>query len=141
MLSQITCCIHMLVCHAYVFITWRIASCQRSGQTSFSSLTLTEKSLFTYDQNVAKLRFSFRSFMVKKNKRLYTTINDICYTLIFFKKKNDRSNGHRQVHTEQKKYVHLSIHSTIHMVQHKILVAHWLLPLSNSVSSISVLKF
>lgn len=106
MLSQITCCLHMLACHAYVFITGRIASCQRSGPTSLSSLTLTEKSLFTYDQNVAKLL---------------------------------SQNGYWHVHTEKK--VHLSIDSTIHMVQHEVSGAGWLLPLLNSVSSISVSKF
>lgn len=109
MLSQITCYIHMLVCHAYVFITWRIASCQRSGRTSFSSLTLTEKRLFTYDQNVAKLRFSFRSFMVKKTKTLYTTINDICYTLIFLKKKKTTEVMDTDKYTQNRKNMSISV--------------------------------
>lgn len=125
-----------MACHAYVFITGRIASCQRAAPTSSSSITLTEKSLFTYDQNDGELRFSFRSFMIK-NKKQNIIYNHKWYMLHI----NNRSNGHRHVHTEQKKNVPLSIHSTIHMVQHEVSWAHWLLPLLNSVSSISVSKF
>lgn len=78
---------------------------------------------------------------LKKNTKQNIIYNHKLYvTHWFLKKTNDRSNGHRHVHTE-KKNVHLSIDSTIHMVQHEVSGAHWLLPLLNSVSSISVSKF